>query len=397
MRIRNHAKVALVILLPFISIGCEDDATPPQDGQGYPEATSIDQLLENYQRAHQEGNVEEYEKLLDESFEFVFDSSTVGVNTCHWDRWSKEEEIAATRNLFSMEPDSENRVLERIRMTHEVGIIEDSDQGDVWKRIHLKNFEIELEMTDQDDGQTWFLRNQNGYRLTLLVRPGVDDPSVWRIVQIEDLPPRNVPVGLVPETGSWGGIKASYRDPDHPCSYPPPRSIKQLMRELERSFRDRETDEFTKLFDESFEFVFDPQGIGEDDGWKDPWPSAKFLQSMRNFFEHRPDSENRIADQITLDFEMEEIETSPVHPDWKRVILSDFHLEVVAIDADDGQAYILRTPTGHEIVTHLLRTAEPAPVWKFVRLEEDPLRRLLGEDDPPVLTVTWEDLLTLWE
>ena len=63
----------LSCLVALLAVGCSQDSTKPPDDQptGYPEATTIVQLLQNFMRAYEEMDLEEYEKLLDGGFTFV--------------------------------------------------------------------------------------------------------------------------------------------------------------------------------------------------------------------------------------------------------------------------------------------------------------------------------------
>ena len=110
----NLRSLTLIVLSILLAFGCsQDSAKPPDDPPaGYSEATTINQLLENFQRAYEEMNFEEYELLLDTEFVFVFDPRDVGPDK-PWQNstWVKVEDLISAANMFGGEPSIDGRVV----------------------------------------------------------------------------------------------------------------------------------------------------------------------------------------------------------------------------------------------------------------------------------------------
>jgi hypothetical protein len=159
--------------------------------------------------------------------------------------------------------------------------------------------------------------------------------------------------------------------------FPAPITVDILMDNLEKAYEEMNYDEYAKLLDPAFEFVFDPRDVGPETNDKDRWPKGDELDSTRNMFEKKPDREGRVAQSIRMVFDRGKQEVSPDNPEWKRVILTAFALELEAISNEDGQTWWLRTPSGYEVHLHFNLTEEVdpetnAPLWTIIRMEDKP-------------------------
>jgi hypothetical protein len=217
-------------------LGCGDDdgAKPKEENdqdQEYPAAITISRAMDNFEKSYEEMDLEEYTRLLDESFEFIFDPRDVGEETHDRDRWPIEDELTSTGNMFGGEADEANRVAQRITMGFDRGAEETSPADPAWKRVILTAFALELEAIDQDDGQRWFLRTPLGYEVRLhFIQTEEIDPvtnsPLWKIIRMEDKPPVTTRVRTEPpswdwlcvqerspgtEESTWGRIKRYYR------------------------------------------------------------------------------------------------------------------------------------------------------------------------------------------
>lgn len=208
--------IALALFLATLSCG-DDDTTGPliEDPTGLPAATTIDILLDNFQAAYTSMNYDEYERLLDEGFRFVFDPDDINEEQPKpW--YSRGDELDSTRNMFSQQPDTRNRIAQSISMAFVAGDPEVSPENEDWRKIVLSSFELELEAIQTDNGETWFLRTKGGYLVDLHVvqTEEVDlgtQARIWKIVRIVDRPPTTMKNRLATEEATWGQIRSSYR------------------------------------------------------------------------------------------------------------------------------------------------------------------------------------------
>lgn len=94
----------LAVALSFAA-GCDDDSTivnRSQPEEGYPAATTPDQLVANFLKAYQERHYAEYEKLLHESFLFYLSQEDVAAGADV--TFSRARDLEATYHMFSGEP-----------------------------------------------------------------------------------------------------------------------------------------------------------------------------------------------------------------------------------------------------------------------------------------------------
>ena len=198
---QQHRKVWMILLIPILVVltgtGCpfspNKDTKPPPPVETFPAAVTIDVLLDNFRAAYTSMNYDEYEKLLDGAFRFVFDPDDITEEQPKpW--YSRGDELDSTRNMFSQQPDTRNRIAQSIAMAFVAGDPEVSPENEEWKKIVLSSFELELEAIQTDNGETWFLRTKGGYFVDLHVLQTEEiDPEtqarIWKIVQMVDRPP----------------------------------------------------------------------------------------------------------------------------------------------------------------------------------------------------------------
>ena len=198
-------------------LGCgDDDGTKPEEPTGYPAATTIDQLLTNFRDSYVERDSEELGRLLHEEFAFVFDPRDVGPDTWPEASWGRVEELRATGNLFTGEPNRDGLVVERIRLEWTLGEPEISPDSAAWMRVTVAPVDLEVRTVNPTNGDRIWLILPGGYAADFhLLQTEETDPAsgqaIWKIVKWVDRPPGGKG-GLGPgtETSSWGRIKALF-------------------------------------------------------------------------------------------------------------------------------------------------------------------------------------------
>ncbi len=169
-------------------------------------------------------------------------------------------------------------------------------------------------------------------------------------------------------------------DPTPPdTEYQPQTSITNVLANLRQSYIDMNYDEYEKLLDDAYVFVFDPDDVGEETDFKDEWPRGDDLASARNMFGKQPNADGRVVDAITLEFVAGSAETSPVNPDWQRVILSAVELSLETTD-QQGDKWFLETPGNYQAYLDFIETSEiheesGKTIWKIVRWEDKPSQK----------------------
>lgn len=208
---RKSLALSVVILSCTVLFCSTERVSEPviEDPPGLPAAATIDILLDNFQEAYSTMSYVEYERLLDDSYLFVFDPRDVNETNGFKELWSRGDDLDSARRMFGGEPDRRNRCTQSIRIMFTPEDPIDSYQGEGWKLIVLSQFDLELEAIQLDNGETWFLRTKGGYEVDLHVRELDTNPPVWKIVQMVDRPPTTVTA--VTEDATLGQIKASFR------------------------------------------------------------------------------------------------------------------------------------------------------------------------------------------
>jgi hypothetical protein len=395
---KAHGKriALLALMFPVFLVSCgDDDATGPE--AGYPAATTIDLLLDNFLKAYTSMSLVEYERLLDEEFGFTFDMSDVGESSDYRLAWSSQEELLSAASMFGGVPDRKNRVAQSVRMGFVAGDPEDSNLGGGAKKIVLSTFELEIESIEVGSGETWFLRTKGGYFVDLHVREADGSPPVWKILRIIDRPPTTA----IPETDdlpysestTWGAIRGTHLNvPPDGSGFPPARTIHQLLENLRAAHNERNYEEYEALLDPSYEFVFEPA----DDPWNpDRWSREQDLASTASLFGREPDVRGRVADRITFAFDGVEA-TDPDDLVLGHILLTlkDLEIEVATTNPDNGETLILHT-VGDYKAHCTVRRIETDPVrWGFLEIVDDPPNTIVR--GPAVEWTAWGAIKALW-
>jgi hypothetical protein len=166
--------------------------------------------------------------------------------------------------------------------------------------------------------------------------------------------------------------------PPPPDDYKPQITIPNVLYNLQLSYQDRRYEEYGKLLDEAFTFVFDPRDVGPDRAWPDlTWGKGEELDSAWNMFSGEANTEDQVVDRIELSFAESDIRVSEENDQWQMVILTAVDLKLFTTQQHSGDEWILQTPGGYETIMHFVLTDEidettQAPIWKIVLWEDKP-------------------------
>jgi hypothetical protein len=180
---------------------------------GYPAATTPEQLFENFKRSYREMDYDEYAKLLDEDFIFAFDPRDVGPDRpWHEATWTRSEELQSAGNMFGGEPNLLGQFVDGIALDYDAGDLDVSPVDDDWQRSILTRVDLTVYTTEELTGDQWILRIPGGYEAHLhILETEQTDPwtgeSLWKIIRWDDKPPMARQAGPVVDTTTWGSIK----------------------------------------------------------------------------------------------------------------------------------------------------------------------------------------------
>lgn len=372
--------LAFIVLPILMTASCSDDSTkPPVDPPaGYPSATTIDQLLQNLERAYEDMNQEEYARLIDDGFTFVFDSLDVGPDMpWRFLTWGKGADTLCAGRLFGGEPNVDGKVVDRIYLQFTGEDPEPSTENPDWQMVDLIHVDLQIVATDQQTGDQWLLVTPGHYqqRLHLVQRESEGGPTVWKIVMWEDISPAPGAACRATEPENWGAIKALWADAgDQETDYPSATTISQLLQNFELSHEETNYDEYALLLDEEFVFVFDPRDVGSEPGqWPDTtWSRTEDLVSAANMLGGEPDHDGLVVESVVLEFDAGQQETSQLHEEWQFTELSAVDLSLLTRDHSSGDEWILQTPGNYEAHLHLVQKEpdEGMQVWRIIRWED---------------------------
>ena len=200
----SYAKrIRILLLLPIFAgmIGCPWDpptrrTPPPPPPQDYKPQTTISNVLHNLRLSYQEKRHEEYGRLLDEAFTFIFDPRDVGPDRAWPDlTWGRGEELDSAWNMFNGEANIDDQIVDQIELSFSKGDVRVSEENDQWRMVILTAVDLKLFTTQQHSGDEWILQTPGGYEATMhfVLTDEIDDETgapIWKIVLWEDTPPR---------------------------------------------------------------------------------------------------------------------------------------------------------------------------------------------------------------
>lgn len=79
----------------------KDDGPPPPPKTQYQDLSKRDHVLENLQKAYNEKNLNQYERILDNGFIFHFSPADISKGKVQVTQWGRDGELKATANIFN--------------------------------------------------------------------------------------------------------------------------------------------------------------------------------------------------------------------------------------------------------------------------------------------------------
>jgi len=201
--------IIICIVAALAAWSCDSDKTTPSAPADASRNPTQDDVLHNLELAYNERNITEFEKLLDESFEFYFSEADFNSGAVQFENWGRLDELNTNQRLLDPDNPDPNRVisidldLDYLSGEWDPEPPDSVHAGETW---YVKNVVYRLVMKTAD---SWEYRALD---LKALFKIRKDDGGHWRIVEWYDDFDSSRQLGLAPlvQGTTWGGIKALY-------------------------------------------------------------------------------------------------------------------------------------------------------------------------------------------
>jgi hypothetical protein len=199
-KIRRRLLPVALLAIGLLVVGCgifspDQSKTPPGGGGGnsFPPSTSPDILMQNFENAWQQMNIVEYEKLLDDEFQFFFSPSD-SLQDFVGESWDRTKELASTGAMFSNQPGSDPKTGEPISPILSIEFTNFSPQlpggwidpgtDPLYAGTVLGRYKVGITVTFQAEGQISYVTGDNDFYVKGY--PQQDGTTLYKIKVWED-------------------------------------------------------------------------------------------------------------------------------------------------------------------------------------------------------------------
>jgi hypothetical protein len=202
---------AICIVAALAAWSCDSDKTTPSAPVVPSRNPTQDDVLHNLEAAYIDRNFAEFEKLLDDNFEFYFSRADFNSGAVPFESWGRIDEVNTNQRLLDPDNPDPNRVIS-------IDLDLDYASGD-WTPEPPDSVHSD---------ETWYVKNAV-YRLVIKTadaweyraidvatqfRIRKDDGGRWRIVEWRDDHDSTTPItgalGPTVQETTWGAIKSLY-------------------------------------------------------------------------------------------------------------------------------------------------------------------------------------------
>jgi hypothetical protein len=189
---RSIFVVLTLVVTAGLTTSCIFDPKQKDDPGGevkkveYKDLTEMDHVLINLELAYNERNFQQYDKLLDDGFTFIFSDTDFNEGTVEYDQWDRNAEATSTRNILDPNLAADNRVTSiDLHLTYPEGnwseLPPDENHPDESWYTKTVNYNLVIKTADQ-----WEHR-ANGLQAQFTIRWGAtEDGEHWRIILWRD-------------------------------------------------------------------------------------------------------------------------------------------------------------------------------------------------------------------
>jgi len=201
--------ITICIVAALAAWSCDPDKTTPSAPADPTPPMTQDDVLHNLELAYNDRNIAEFEKLLDENFEFYFSRYDFNSGMVPFESWGRLDELNTNQRLLDPDNPDPNRV---ISIFLELDYVPGDWDPEPPDSVHA--------------GETWYTKAAT-YRLVIktadsweyraldleaLFKIREDDGGRWRIVEWHDDHSSGRLLGLGPviQETTWGATKSQY-------------------------------------------------------------------------------------------------------------------------------------------------------------------------------------------
>ncbi len=224
MRIHYWILIPALVLglgLDFGLAGCSDDEGGPHEPccEEYPAATTPDQAMENFERAWEEMNLEEYSKLLHEDFLFAYDYRIILGLKVRLPQWTREIELDTVGAMFTKQPGFDPIDHDPLPPVIDINFAEFLALDDEWQPgapgsmfegTFRRGYQLDARVTY--DGVE-LAATVLGQQVFYVYPDSSGEETLWQIKFWED---RGSPTKLGSENISWTELKSYWADMVYP-------------------------------------------------------------------------------------------------------------------------------------------------------------------------------------
>ena len=134
----------LALLSLTLLVGCRSDSKKPPDADPSPylTQTSIPNVLANLTLAYTKMNYEEYQKLLDSSYEYIFAPQDIGGENNIPASWGRADELVSAEHMFNGSANRDGYRAEEILLTFTAGADTPTELNPDWRKVVLSNVNL---------------------------------------------------------------------------------------------------------------------------------------------------------------------------------------------------------------------------------------------------------------
>jgi hypothetical protein len=166
------------------------DPIPPD--LDYVANTSITNVLANLKTSYNKhNNIEQYKKLLDPSYTYIFDPRDVGGEHNIPESWGYSDDVLSAEHLFGSEPNVDGYRMEDINLTFSYGADVVSTVQSNWRMVTLAQIALYV-YTRNNAGESLIYEALNSKAEIHFIRTDELDPAsqarIWKIIYWVDKP-----------------------------------------------------------------------------------------------------------------------------------------------------------------------------------------------------------------
>lgn len=192
-----------------------------------------------------------------------------------------------------------------------------------------------------------------------------------------------LPLALVLLAGCPFSPKKDTKPPDDQGNpYLAQTTIPNVLANLIRSYQEKNYEEYRKLLDTAYEYIFAPQDISEPNGIPPSWGLPDELTSANNMFNKVPNKDGYWAEDITLSFTAGPDTQAEINPDWRKVVLSNVNLSITGRNETSADPLIYQV-IGDKAELYFVLTNETDStsgqrIYKIIRWEDKPIAAIVA-------------------